>query len=47
VRRDMKTDASHGSVKILNKHSMGCEAQLTWKCLFTSSFFDGRLWPVK
>jgi len=27
--------------------SMGCEAQLAWKCIFTPTFFCGRYWPVK
>jgi len=26
---------------------MGCEAQLAWKCLFTSSFIDRRFGPGK
>jgi len=29
-----------------NKHPMGCEAQLAWKCLFTFPFFGGKFWPV-
>jgi len=24
------------------KHHMGCEAQLTWKCIFTPTFFGWR-----
>ena len=26
-----------------NRHRMGCEALLAWKCLFTPTFFGGRL----
>ena len=31
----------------VNNHSMGCEAQLAWKCLFTSTYFGGRFWSVR
>jgi len=30
-----------------NKHPVGCEAQLAWKCLFTPIFFGGRFWLIK
>jgi len=34
-------------MKIMNKHPMGCEAQLAWRCLFTLTFFGGWSWPVR
>jgi len=33
-------------VILLNKHPMGCEAQLAWKYLSRPLFFGGWFWSV-
>ena len=34
------------TIKMQNKHPMGCEAQLTWKCFFTPTFYGGHFWTL-
>jgi len=33
------------SISLANKHPMGCEAQLAWKCLFMPTFSTGNSDP--
>jgi len=35
------------TIQVNNVRAIGCEAQLTWKCLFMSTFFSGQFCPVK
>ena len=44
-RKTCRNPASNASSK--HRHAMGCEAQLAWTCLLTSTSFGWRFWPVK
>jgi len=47
AKAQLKLNQTAAKFQHNNKHPMGCEAQLAWKCLHTRTVFGRQFWPIK